>query len=259
MAIAWPALLPLPTLEGYSLKPAAAVDRRPLDIGAARVYRRTRRPLIEVSAQWQLDAQQQALFDDFQVNDLGEGAQWFTITLALPAGCAAVDARFKGGVQMIPTDLGGKRWQTVATLELVDRPVMTAAQLTAALGDAGAAAWPEHKLPCPLIEVWQLTTQPATIRTAEEMPGLAQQRNRSRNAVAQASASFELQADQPALFDAFLRHRGCDGAHWISFPLVQAQGKSATDVRFTGETDWLPHGRGLWNVSAPLEIRERPV
>lgn len=257
MAIAWPALLPLPTVEGYSFTPAAAVDRQALDLGAARVYRRTRKPLIEVAVQWQLSAAEQATFDDFQVNVLQEGAQWFTITLALPAGLAPADARFKGGVQMAPQ--GRLRWQAGATLELLDRAVMSAAELTAALGDGGAMAWPEGKLPCPLLAGWQVTTMPATLRTADDQPGLAQQRNRSRNAVAEASASWELGADQARLLDAFLRHRGRDGAQWISFPLVQAQGTQAADVRFKGETTWLPRWRGGWNVGAPLEIRERPV
>jgi hypothetical protein len=208
--------------------------------------------------QWQLDADQQATFDEFQVNTLGEGARWFTITLLFPSGLAPTEARFKGGVRMAPTYLRGRKWQTGATLELLDRPVMSEAALTAALGDGGAAAWPEHKLPCPLLGGWQVETKPATIRTSDQ-PGLAQQRNRSRNAISEASAAWELEGEQPALFDAFLRHRACDGARWISFPLVQAQGTSATDVRFMGEVEWTPHGLGKWAVSAPLEIRERPV
>lgn len=255
MAIPWPAL-PIPTIEGYAFRPAGAVARQPLDIGPARVYRRTRKPLIEVPVQWQFSDAEQAAFDDFQVNTLGEGAEWFTITLALPSGLLPADARFKGGVQMV--NLGRFRWQTIATLELLDRPVMSAADLTAALGDGGALAWPEGKLPCPLLAGWQVSTQPATIRTAD-LPGLAQQRRRSRNSIAEAPAAWELSADEAALFDGFMRWRACDGAAWIRFPLIQAQGTSDVDVRFTGEADWLPRPRGRWAVSAPFEIRDRPV
>lgn len=257
MAIAWPAALPCPTIAGYAFRPEAAVARQALDIGAARVYRRTRRPPIEVAVQWQLSAAQQAAFDVFQTNILQEGALWFTVTLALPGGMAPAEARFRGGVRMAA--LGNERWQTTATLELLDRPVMSAAELTAALGDGGAAAWPEGKLPCPQLAGWEVATNPATIRTDDSTPGLPQQRRRSRNSIATAPASWELDSAEAALFDAFLRHRGCDGARWISFPLVQAQGTEDADVRFTGDTEWTPRERGRWAVSAPIEIRERPV
>lgn len=256
MAIPWPASLPCPSVEGYAFRPNATVDRRALDIGSARVYRRTRKPLIEVSVQWQLSADQQTTFDRFQTDTLGEGAEWFTVELALPSGFAPVDARFKGGVQMAA--LGRFRWQTTATLELLDRPVMSEAELTAALGDGGAMAWPEGKLPCPLLAGWQVATNPATIRTAD-LPGLAQQRRRSRNGIADAPAAWELSEAEAALFDGFFRWRGRDGAQWIRFPLIQAQGKQATDVRFIGDADWLPRPRGRWAVSAPIEIRDRPV
>ena len=256
MTIAWPAQLPLPTLDSYSVKPSAAVDRRDLDLGAARVYRRTRKPLIEVAVQWQFSAEQQALFDDFQTNATEEGAQFFTLTLALPAGQVPIATRVKGGVQMAP--LGRERWRTTATLEVLDRPVMSAAALDAALGDGGARAWPEGQLPCPLLDGWQVATQPATIRTPD-LPGLAQQRRRSRSSIASAPAAWELSAAEAALFDGFFRWRGCDGAQWISFPLVQAQGTTPADVRFTGEMNWIVRPRGRWAVSAPLEIRDRPV
>lgn len=257
MATAWPASLPCPSVNGYSVAPASAVNRFALDIGAARVWRRTRRPPVEVAVQWQFSAQQQAAFDAFQANVLQEGAQWFTVELALPGGMAPADARFKGGVRMAP--LGNDRWQTTATLELLDRPVMSAAELTAALGDGGAAAWPEGKLPCPQLAGWEVATNPATIRTEDSLPGLPQQRRRSRSSIATAPASWELDATQSALFDAFLRWRGCDGAQWISFPLVQAQGTQPAGVRFTGDTEWTPRERGRWAVNAPIEIRERPV
>lgn len=256
MATAWPAVLPCPTVEGYSFRPNSTVLRQALDIGGSRVYRRTRAPMIEVAVQWQFSAEQQALFDDFQSNILQEGAQWFTVKLALPSGMVATDARFNGGVQMVP--LGRKRWQTIAKLDLLDRPVMTSAELDEALGDGGALAWPEGKLPCPLLAGWQVTTQPATIRTAD-LPGYIDQRRRSRNAIADAPAAWELSAEEAALFDGFFRWRGCDGAQWFSFPLIQAQGTTPTDVRFVGDTDWLPRPRGRWAVSAPIEIRERPV
>jgi hypothetical protein len=100
LAPGWPTPLPLPTLQGYAFRPDAAVERRPVEIGAPRVYRRTRKPPVEVAVGWQLDADQQALLDGFQTSTLQQGGQWFGITLAFPSGLGLAVARFKDKVAM---------------------------------------------------------------------------------------------------------------------------------------------------------------
>jgi hypothetical protein len=134
---------------------------------------------------------------------------------------------------------------------------MSEAALTALLDDDGdPPAWPSTLLPAPTLDSWELTPQPATIRT-DDLPGLPQQRQRSRNGTTEVPAAWELSATQAAIFDGFFRWRGRDGAQWFSFPLVQAIGTDDTMVRFLGEADWTPRGGGRWGVTAGLEIRER--
>lgn len=259
MAPGWPSMLPIPTLQGYSFGPASAVDRRPMETGAPRVYRRTKKPPIEVAVAWQLDEDQQELLDGFQTSTLQQGAQWFGIELAFPSGFSLAVARFKGEVAM--KAIGGPRWQTTATLELLTRPTMSDADLTALLDDEGdPPAWPEDLLPYPVLDTWALTPKPATIRTDDGLPGLPQARQRSRNSTTEVPAEWELSATEAAILDGFFRHRGKDGAQWFSFPIVQAIGAVDTMVRFLGEADWTPRsGGGRWAVSASLEIRERSV
>lgn len=258
----WPAALPLPTLQAYSLKPASAAVRLPMEIGAARAYRRTVRPLAEVQVTFQLDDWQQMLFDGFYRAVTLEGGQWFALTLAFPAasdpgGLALATARFKDQVAF--KALGGPRWQATATLELLQRPVMSEADLTALLDDEGEdPAWPEALLPKPVQDSWTLQPKPALARS-EDVPGLPRQRQRSRNSTTEAEPRWELDATEAAVFDAFFRWRGRDGAQWFAFPLYQGMGVVETKVRFLGEAEWTPRAGGRWSVTAAIEIRERQV
>lgn len=253
----WPAALPLPTLAGYGLKPTSAVQRLPLEIGAPRVYRRTRRPLAEVTVVWQVDNWQQMLLDGFYSSVADEGGRWFGITLGFPSGLSLVSARFKEKVAF--KALGGARWQASATLEILQRPVMDDMTLTARLDDEGdPPAWPATLLPKPLASSWELQPKPAVVRS-DDGTGLPQQRRRSRNSTAEVEAAWELTADQAALFDGFFRWRGRDGAQWFDFPLWQGLGTVMTKVRFLGDADWTPRAGGHWMVSAPIEIRQREV
>lgn len=258
IGIAWPsARLPLPTLAGYDLKPNAAVLRSAVEIGTARVYRRTRQPMVDVAVAWHLDGWQQMLLDGFYRSVALEGGQWFVVTLAFPSGLAAVAARFKDKLAM--RALGGQRWHATATLELLGRPVISDADLTALLGDEGEEpAWPTALLPKPLQDSWELQPKPVLARS-EDLPGLPRQRQRSRNAPTEVDARWELSAVQAEIFDGFFRWRGRDGARWFSFPLYQGIGTIETEVRFLGEADWTPRAGGRWAVTAPIEIRERTI
>lgn len=256
LAPGWPSALPTPTLQGYGVSPAAAVQRSPFEIGAARVYRRTRQPLAEVSVAWAMDNFQQALFDSFQRLTLLEGQHWFGVTLAFPSGEATAVARFKGSLGM--RFLGGERWLISATLELTQRPTLTEAELDALLDDVGEdPAWPDL-LPQPDLKSWEIVPKPVTAR-GDDLPGLPQTRQRSRNSLAEVQTRWELTADQAAAFDGFFRWRGRDGAQWFSFPFFQGTGFVDTDARFLGEADWQPRAGGRWAVAAPIEVRERQV
>ncbi len=256
----WPSALPEPTLQGYSVSTGVSITRAAMDFGAPRAYRRTRRPLVDVTVVWQLDSWEQKLLDGFYTSVVGEGGLWFGIPLAFPgvAGLANVSARFKDKCAF--KNIAFDRWQVSSTLEVLQRPVMDADALTALLDDEGDdPAWPIDLLPQPTLDSWTIEPRPVVIRT-EDLPGLPRQRQRSRNSVAEVQARWELSETQAAIFDAFLVHRGRDGAQWFSFPLYQGVGTIDTMIRFLGTADWTPRsGDGRWAVVAPIEIRERAV
>jgi len=252
---AWPAGLPLPTIAGYALKAGAAVLRQAMEMGAARTLRR-RPPLPVVSVTWQLDYWQQMLLDGFYKSRVAAGGTWFGTTLALPAGLVFVSARFKDKLSM--KAIGGRNWTATATLELRRRPdSLTDAALTTAIGSAGTD-WPSDYLPKPLESSWELQPMPELLRS-DDLPGLPQQRLRSRNGVTNVSPQWEFTAAEAPIFDAFFRLRGKDGAQWFSMPVYGGIGFTNADTRFTGEATWTPRAGGGWHVEAPIEIRERQV
>jgi hypothetical protein len=252
----WPAGLPKPTLAGYGLHPNASVQRLAMEIGAARVYRRTKRPLADVSVMWICDHWQQMMLDGFRTSIVEDGGAWFDVELAFPVGLRQVTARFKD--KFTPAPAGGRYWRISGTLEVLQRPVMSDDDLTALLDDEGDdPVWPAS-LPKPLQSSWTLEPKPVVARS-DDLPGLPQQRRRSRNSVTEApQARWELTAEQAAIFDAFFVHRGMSGARWFDFPMFSGIGTVETKVRFMGDVDWTPRARG-WSVVAPIEIRERQV
>ena len=249
----WPDRLPLPTLNGYSFAPAASVKRLAVDIGAARVYRRTRQPVVEVGVVWVMNAVQMRLFDGLQRTILHEGAEWFSAELAFPAGLKTAVARIKEKLAI--RSLGGDIWQASGALELLQRPMLTDAELTALIGSG--TDWPTI-LPAPTLGSWELTPKPALARS-DDLPGYRDARHRSFGSVAEVPTAWELNALQASIFDGFFHHRARDGAAWFDFLVVQAIGTTTTKVRFMGEADWTPRGNGRWSVTAPMEIRERRV
>ena len=253
IAPGWPDRLPAPTLNGYSFAAAASVKRLAVDIGAARVYRRTRQPVVEVGVVWIMNATQMRLFDGLQRTILREGAEWFSAELAFPAGLKTAVARIKEKLAI--RSLGGDIWQASGALELLQRPMLTDDELTALIGSG--TDWPTI-LPAPTRGSWELTPKPALARS-EDLPGYPQARHRSFASVADVPTAWELDALQASVFDAFFHHRARDGAAWFDFPVVQAIATTTTAVRFTGEANWTPRGNGRWSVSAPIEIRERRV
>ncbi len=250
----WLDALPLPTIAGYSLKCGTSGMRQPMDMGAARVYRR-KPPLPTVDVTWQLDGWQQMLLDGFYKSRVDSGGLNFSLHLALPQGLTRVTARFKDALSM--KGLPGRHWTASGTLELQSRPVMTDDDLTAAIGSSGD--WPVNYLPKPLQSSWELKPQPELVRS-EDMAGLPQQRLRSRNGLTQVPAcAWELETDQAPLWDAFFRHRGKDGARWFTMPVYAGIGFVDSKVRFLGDVAWTPRAGGKWNVAAGIEIREREV
>ncbi len=259
IAPVWPSALPFPILQGYSVNPATAVRRMAVEFGAPRVYRRTKRPLVDVAVAWQVDGWQQMLLDGFYSSMVDEGGRFFGVELPFPgaAGMTLVSARFKDKLSI--QNLFPNRWKVSGTLEVLYRPVMTDAALTVILDDEGEEpTWPVGLLPQPTVNSWTIQPKPALVRS-DDLPGLPRQRQRSRNSTAEAQANWELTETQAAILEAFIVHRGKDGAQWFAFPLYQGIGEIETKLRFLGESEWSPRPGGRWAVAAAIEIRERPV
>jgi len=115
----WPATLPAPTVQGYQLNPGDQTLRTDMEVGSARVRRRTYARNDRVSASWVLtEAQLDTLRDWFDDDTTGiaGGSAWFTVTLAVGTGTrqASVEARFVGPLAVAADS---QYWRVTATLE----------------------------------------------------------------------------------------------------------------------------------------------
>jgi len=115
----YPATLPGPLVESYSLTPVEQTVRTDMETGAARVRRRTaaRNDMVDVSFVF-TDANFlgfRTWFDDASTGISG-GASWFDITLAVgKGGATAEQARFKGAWKAARD---GRFWKVSAQLEI---------------------------------------------------------------------------------------------------------------------------------------------
>lgn len=116
----YPTTLPGPLAAGYSLAPQDQTLRTDMDVGAARVRRRSTARLDRVRVAFTFtDAEMAAFrawFDDSA--QAAGGSAWFDITLRIGTGGAvAVEARFTGPYS---ADLSGTygTWRLTAELEV---------------------------------------------------------------------------------------------------------------------------------------------
>lgn len=117
---AWPATLPAPMLEGYRMEPADQTLRTDMEVGTARVRRRSAARKDEVDAVWRFsDAQMAAFrawFEDAATGIAG-GAAWFEVSLPIgDTGVTSCEARFIGAykAQLKP----GLCWAVSGKLEV---------------------------------------------------------------------------------------------------------------------------------------------
>lgn len=115
----WPSTLPAPLAAGYQLNPGDQTLRTEMEVGSARVRRRTTARNDRVNVSWLLtETQLDALRDWFDdaTTGLAGGSAWFTVTLAVGTGTrqAAVEARFVGP---FTAAADSQYWRVQATLE----------------------------------------------------------------------------------------------------------------------------------------------
>lgn len=116
----WPSTLPKPAISGYQVAPVDQTVRSDMEVGAARVRRRTAARNDQVTASWMLtDTQMSAFrtwFDD--PTQAAGGSAWFD-GLSLPigtGGSAACTCRFIGPFTAALADK--LAWKVTAKLEI---------------------------------------------------------------------------------------------------------------------------------------------
>ena len=116
----WPSTLPKPRTSGYQLSPVDPALRSDMEVGAARVRRRTAARNDQVSVAWFFTDAQLATFRTWYDDAAGAagGASWFDgLSLAIGnTGVTAQSARFVGIWKADQVDK--LQWSVSAKLEL---------------------------------------------------------------------------------------------------------------------------------------------
>ncbi|MGL6245650.1 hypothetical protein [Pseudomonas sp.] len=112
---AWPSTLPGPLVDGYAISPVEQTVRTDMEVGAARVRRRSfaRNDLVDVS--FLFTGAQFATFRAWSESDGAGGAAWFEIDLDVDGVIAPEEARFKGAWKAARN---GIYWKITAQLEV---------------------------------------------------------------------------------------------------------------------------------------------
>lgn len=136
MAISWPAILPLPTVEGYAVRPSESILRTEMEAGPARQRRRYRSTPSRITVRWVLSRDHFAVFESWYHWFAQEGGAWFTIPLLGGLGLMPHEARF---TRTFEAHLkGGTLWEVVSELEIRERPRLSKDLLTIALIEESA-------------------------------------------------------------------------------------------------------------------------
>lgn len=131
MPITWPSTLPLPTVQGYGIRPGEAILRTEMEAGPARQRRRFTQVPSRLSVRWRMKPEQFALFEAWYRWHAQEGGAWFAIDLLSGIGLTSHEARFTRQFDARP--LGGTLWEITSELEIRERPTLTPDALAIAL------------------------------------------------------------------------------------------------------------------------------
>lgn len=127
-SVTWPAAIRLPVFAGYAIEPQPDILRSEMAAGAARQRLVSTDSIDDIVVQWEMTAFEHALFEAWLKRVARGGSLWFTIPLISGFGLSPHEARIKGGrVRMGARN--GARWTATATLEIRDRPMLTADEL----------------------------------------------------------------------------------------------------------------------------------
>jgi hypothetical protein len=123
MTVSWPGTLPLPTIDGYGIRPGEAILRTEMEAGPARQRRRYTQVPSRITVRWVLRREQFALFEAWYRWTAKEGGEWFEIDLLGGLGLLPQDARFTR--QFDARIVAGILWEVRSELEIRERPTLS--------------------------------------------------------------------------------------------------------------------------------------
>ena len=113
-------------------------------------------------------------------------------------------------------------------------------------------------IPACAVDGYKISPQNATVRTEMET-GPARQRRLSASMPTQLSVKWILSRFEFKVFEAWFKHVIFDGTSWFVMPVDNGMGLTETDCRFIGAYSVELASKGIYNVSATLEVRTMPI
>lgn len=122
--VAWPSVLPNPSVSDYGYDPTDQTVRTDMESGTPRVRRRTTSTHSTFSVSWMMDGAELALFEGWHQHVINGGVAWFDVTLKTGNGLQTHEARFVGPYAAKALSPGNRFWTVTAKLETEDRKPM---------------------------------------------------------------------------------------------------------------------------------------
>ncbi|ARQ46670.1 hypothetical protein [Oxalobacter formigenes] len=113
-------------------------------------------------------------------------------------------------------------------------------------------------IPACAVDGYKISPQNATVRTEMET-GPARQRRLSASMPTQLSVKWIMQRLEFKVFEAWFKHTIFDGTAWFVMEVDNGMGMTETDCRFVGPYTVELAAKGIYNVSATLEVRDMSV
>lgn len=125
-SVSWPTSLPDP-VQPFKMTPKPSLIRSDMEQGAARQRKRFTAKMTEAAVAWVFAPWEFMIFDSWITEEANDGATWFSIPLQGSTGWTAHEARVKGELDY--DHLGGGTWKVTGSLEIRQRPMLSAASL----------------------------------------------------------------------------------------------------------------------------------
>ena len=117
--------------------------------------------------------------------------------------------------------------------------------------------FPQH-LPLPTISGYSIKPDDAIIRTDMES-GPARQRRRFSQTPSKIAVRWVMNQEQFSLFEAWYKFHAKEGAEWFDIQLLGGLGLLEQEARFIQQFEAGLYKGLLWEITAELEIRDRPT